>query len=151
MGARRIGTLAFLVTAAGCGILEPDGEARSDLEVNRARWEEVRPQSYSMVLTRLCFCAPVGIGPVRIQVVGTTAVERVYVDSGEPVSESLAPHFPTVDGLFDVLEDALDRDAHQIRVTYDEDTGIPVDLWIDYEANVADEELGYQVALPLGE
>jgi hypothetical protein len=150
MGLKRIGTLTLLGTATACGILDPDDGARSDLEVARERWEQVRPQSYSMVLTRMCFCAPEGIGPVRIQVVGTTATERVYVDSGEPVPENLAPHFPTVDGLFDVLLDAMARDAHQIQVTYDGDTGIPADLWIDYEANVADEELGYQVTLPLG-
>jgi hypothetical protein len=73
------------------------------------------------------------------------------VDSGEPVPGDLAPHFPTVDGLFDVIKDAMDRDVHQLRVTYDGDTGIPVDIWIDYEANAVDEELGYQVTLPLGE
>jgi hypothetical protein len=151
MSLKHIGTLALLATASGCGILDPDDGARSDLEVNRERWESVRPQSYSMVLRRLCFCIEAAIGPVRISVVGTTATQRVYVDSGEPVPGDLAPHFPTVDGLFDVIKDAMDRDVHQLRVTYDGDTGIPVDIWIDYEANAVDEELGYQVTLPLGE
>ena len=152
MRLRYLSAIALLASATGCGVLDPNDDGpRSDLELNRQRWEQVRPASYTMVLRRLCFCAPSGIGPVRVQVVGTTATERVYVDSGEPVSAGLAPYFPTVDGLFDVLVDAMDQDAHQIQVTYDGDTGIPVDIWIDYQANLADEEQGYEVTLPLGE
>lgn len=152
MRLRHTAVLALVLAGGGCDILDPnDNGPLTDLEVNRQRWEQVRPESYSMVLQRLCFCTEAGLGPVRIQVVGTTATERVYVDSGDPVPETLAPFFPTVDGLFDVLVDAMDRDAHQIQVTYDGDTGIPVDIWIDYQANVADEEQGYQVTLPLGE
>ena len=53
------------------------------------------------------------------------------------------------DDLFDVLMDAFDRDAHEVRVTYDEATGIPADIWIDYEENTADEELGFAVTVPI--
>jgi len=156
MRLRHTAIFTLLAAAWGCGslgidtLLGPESEGRSRLEVNRERWQQVRPASYSMVLKRLCFCTELGIGPVRIDVVGTTATRRVYVESGEPVSADLAPYFPTVDGLFDVLVDAMNHGAHQIEVTYDGETGIPVDIWIDYDAGLADEEQGYQVTLPLG-
>jgi hypothetical protein len=133
----------------GCGILSPDGGVRSELEENRERWEGARPTSYSVTVERLCFCGPDWRGPVRIRVEGATAVERVYVDSGLPVGADAAPFFPTVDGLFQVILDALDRDAHEIRVSYDPGTGIPFDIWIDYEENTVDEELGFTVVLPI--
>lgn len=40
---------------------------------------------------------------------------------------------------------ALDRDAHQVQVTWDPMSGAPQDSWIDYDANIADEEQGYRI------
>ncbi len=51
--------------------------------------------------------------------------------------------------MFDVLEDAIARDAHSISATYDPDTGVPVEFFIDYQENVADEELGMRVTEPV--
>lgn len=146
---RRTLLLAVALTAAGCGILEPGGGLRGELDDNRERWESLRPASYAVVVERLCFCGVEARGPVRVLVQGTIPTERTYTDSGVVVSAELAPFFPTIDGLFDVLADALDRDAHEVSVTYDEETGIPVDVWIDYEENTADEELGFAVTLPI--
>lgn len=39
----------------------------------------------------------------------------------------------------------LGRDAFRIEVTYDPDTGMPLDFFIDCEENVAEEELGFRV------
>lgn len=140
-------TLTLTLAVAGCGILDPDGGVRGELEENRDLWESTRPAAYDMVVERLCFCTDQARGPVRVTVQGTTATERVYTGSGEPVSSDLASLFPTVIGLFDVIEDAIDRDAHELRVTYDQSTGIPVDIWIDYDEHIADEEQGYSVTL----
>jgi len=146
---RRRLIFALALGAAGCGILDPAGGARGDLDDNRALWESTRPASYAMVVERLCFCGVEARGPVRLTVQGQAATGRVYVDDGAPVSSDFAQLFPTIDGLFDVIEDALDRDAHEIRVTYDAATGIPGDVWIDYSEQTADEEQGFSVTLPI--
>lgn len=146
---RSVAWVVFLLAVAGCDILDPDHGPREELEENRARWEAARPPAYAMVLERLCFCPQETRGPVRITVQGTIPTARVYTDSGEAVPAELGPVFPTVDGLFDVLLDAYDRGAHEVRVTYDDDTGIPVDVWIDYHEDAIDEELGYQVTVPI--
>ena len=82
---------------------------------------------------------------MRVSVSGQDVTERVYVDSGDPVPASFAELFPSVDGLFDILEAAIVGDAHVIEVTYDTVSGVPIDLWIDYVENIADEELGFRV------
>jgi hypothetical protein len=88
---------------------------------------------------------------VVVTVQGASVTERVYVGSDEPVAPALEDLYPSVDGLFEVLEEAMDRDAHRIEVTYDVGTGIPLDIWVDYAENVADEELGFAVrSLPDG-
>ncbi|MDZ7778429.1 MAG: DUF6174 domain-containing protein [Gemmatimonadota bacterium] len=43
----------------------------------------------------------------------------------------------------------LERDAHSISATYDPETGVPIDFFIDYEENVDDEELGMRVTEPV--
>jgi hypothetical protein len=47
------------------------------------------------------------------------------------------------------------RDAHEVQVSYDPELGYPTDFSIDYEEQVADEELGMRVTeeplpIPLG-
>lgn len=149
MSYRSGASIVLLLAVGGCGILDPVSGRRAELEQNRERWEATRPPAYTMVIERQCFCTVEARGPVRVTVQGTIPTQRVYPASGEAVSAELAPFFPTVDGLFGVLLDAYDRNAHEVRVTYDEDTGIPVDLWIDYEENTADEELGFSVTVPI--
>ena len=136
--------LLLLLPLAGCDIVGLDG-AEGTLEDARERWEANRPASYVYAVARRCFCAATGRGPVRVTVTGQTVVSRVYVDDGSEVPAEAAEWFPTVDGLFDVLDDAHERGAHTIDVTYDEDLGVPVEFWIDYEEFPAAEELGFEV------
>ena len=133
---------AFLSTCNSLGL--GDGPLE-ELERNRALWVDVGPLAYQYGLERLCFCAEDARGPVRVTVESGLVTERTYVGSGDPVPALLEDLFPDVSGLFDILEDALERDAFQIDVTYDPETGVPIDFWIDYLENAADEELGFTV------
>jgi hypothetical protein len=149
MSRTRAVSIALVLASAGCGILDPGESGREELEENRERWEAIRPVAYAMVIERRCFCPAPARGPVRVTVEATIPTGRVYADSGEVVPAELAPLFPTIDGLFDVLADAYARSAHEIRVSYDEGSGIPVDVWIDYQETMADEELGFSVLVPI--
>ncbi|MDH3269946.1 MAG: DUF6174 domain-containing protein [Gemmatimonadota bacterium] len=143
---RRIFTTAALAGSlglAGCGISGPGIDDLAELNRNRARWAQVRPAAYEYAVERLCFCALEG--PVRMLVTGSQASGHRFVDSGDPVPVDQREWYPTVEGLFDVVADAFGRDAFEVDVTYDPDTGVPVEIFIDYEQNVADEELGFRV------
>lgn len=138
-----------LVTGlASCDAVGLGTGPEDELQDNLDRWTELAPTSYTYAVSRLCFCGAEAIGPVRITVEDGTVTERVYVETGDPVSGTFAELFPTVDGLFEVLADAYERDAAQIDVTYDPETGVPLDFWIDYQVNIADEELGFRVTEP---
>ncbi len=137
--------VAALWAASGCSVLGPEVRVLTDLEEARERWENARPSAYEFAVERMCFCGVESRGPVRLRVQGTTAVERVYVDSGAPVAAELGEWFPTVDGLFDMLASALESDAHEVRATYDPVLGVPVDIWIDYMEFAVDEEQGMRV------
>ena len=137
--------IALLVMLGACSDLGPAGGPRAELLRNRETWQRLRPSSYQYGVERLCFCGLEARGPVRVTVVWGDVSDRTYVDSGDPVPAPLGDLFPTVDGLFDVLLDAIEREAHRIDVTYDPISGVPLDLWIDYLETVADEELGFSV------
>lgn len=146
--ARRASFVVLLLStlgAATCDISGPGVSELHELSRNQTRWSRVGPDAYSYVIRRLCFCIGPATVPGRVTVLEDGTVERVYVESGEDVPEDLRDLFPTVEGLFDVLQDAFERDAHRIDVTYDPSSGVPLDIFIDYQENVADEELGFDV------
>ena len=140
-----VAAVVSTLVVAGCDDEGPGAQALRDLTNARARWARVGPDDYRYAIRRLCFCGPEAIGPVRVTVSAGEATARVYVDGGEPVPGSLAPLFPTVDGVFQILVDAFEDGAYRIDVVYDPETGVPLDVFIDYEENVADEELGFEV------
>jgi hypothetical protein len=135
-----------LLAAIGCaGSLGPQEELREDLERARQQWDASRPATYVYVIERLCFCLDEWRGPARVTVVGVDPTERVYVDTGDPVPAQAEDAFPSVDGLFAIIEDALDEDAHSVEVIYDQSTGVPLEIRIDYIELAIDEELGFDV------
>ena len=48
-----------------------------------------------------------------------------------------------VEGLFDLVQDAIDRNAARLEATFDPATGFPGSFAADYDLAVADEELAF--------
>ena len=142
-------TVGIAAVVFGCADDGVDLDAMRDLARQHARWEAVGPPSYVYAMEWLCFCPAEYRGPVRITVYDGVAVQRVFVESGEPVPEDVASGFPTVDGLFERLVSAMEDGAHRVDVTYDPDLGMPLEFWIDHRENVADDELGMTVSEPV--
>ena len=120
-------------------------DLRAELAIQRARWTAQHIKDYQLTLSRSCFCAPEGAGLVVLTVLDGQAVEWLYFLSGDPVDAAWQPVFPTVDGMFDFLEEAIDRGADAIDVTFDPVLGLPTSLHVDYRAGLADEEIGYEL------
>ena len=141
--------LLLLLAAASCSDQGPPPGVDEEIVANYVLWQATRPASYRYTVERQCFCSEEWRGPVVVEVVGDQVVARSYAGTGAPVPTDAAEVFPSVDGLYRILEDAVQAGAHQIQVTWDSATGLPLSFWIDYEERVADEEQGYQiVALP---
>jgi len=118
-----------------------------ELTVARHRWGERQPPSYSLTVRRSCECLPEMIGPVVVVVRDGQVESRHYVSSGEPVPSTYADVFPTVDGLFARIEDALRQGAAKLEVDYDPTLGYPLRIAIDYNATAADDEVTYNAEL----
>jgi hypothetical protein len=146
--------LAYLLVvflAAACSSTRLDDDRKlivepnptSDFDIARAKWAAARPAKYEYTLAISCFCGPDLRRPVVVLVDGNTVVSRTFADDGKPVSHPWPELFVTVDGLFDVILDARNRNAASLVVTYDSANGLPRQVNIDYVAQMADEERYY--------
>ena len=135
-------TLAAALTAsAAVGCSDELAGPRSDLRDARATWSRTGPASYEYVYHELCFCAIVE--PVRITVTEDRVTAASFVETGEPLSEDQVSWMPTVDDLFDRLEDVLGQDPVQYSVDFDPDMGYPSEASVDISRQIADEEFSF--------
>ncbi len=142
MSRRRILPIAAALTVAlaGCSL------ANGDLRENRARWQEVGVDSYRYVLRVGCFCPPEITDPVVVEVRDGVVASVTSQATGLAVEwpESFVA-YDTVEELFDVVGNALDRGADELSVAYHDEYGVPVSIEIDYSERVADDEMGLYV------
>jgi hypothetical protein len=68
------------------------------------------------------------------------------LETGDAIPEEWRPFYLTVPELFDFVEDAIDRRAHEIDVRYDPESGYPTHIRIDYVENAIDEEMAFEAS-----
>lgn len=141
-GAPRIAVATlFAVSLTACSnLLSPSAE----LSDARKRWADRGPAAYSIDIFRSCECTAEMSGPVVVNVQNGTVQSRAY-RAGGIVPPNMAPLFPGVEGLFDLIADAAQRKPHRLEVRYDRDLGYPAWITIDYDRAVADDEFTYSV------
>lgn len=96
--------------------------AASELESNKKLWEKQNIKFYEAKVKRNCRCIQ---GPFNIKVVNDV-IESC--DSSEVDCQSL----PTVQSLFQSIQDAIDEEYDEISVIYDNELGYPKDVFLDY-------------------
>ena len=97
-----------------------------------------------MTFSWQCFCIVDFVQRVDLEVRGGSVEGVVVTDSGGPVSSDMLVESQTVEELFDLIQDAIDRDVAEIRVTYAA-AGYPSEVWIDYDQRIAGEERGFSI------
>lgn len=124
--------LAFLASA--CGLVDPGGWRERDVyERELARWRAEGIHSYSFEMQKGCFCPPEEMVRVRVEVVADSivAVHGVAGDTLIPRNPDYGyAAYQTVEGLFGVIEHALEND-HEITVRYDRELHYPREINID--------------------
>jgi len=140
---RSLDVLAFVVLLAlsGCNDVLAPGSPRSELDTNRQKWRGRGYTDYAFTLRVGCFC--VETGPLRVTVVNDSVVSVVRVSTGETIARAGTP---TVNKLFDLIENAIARPADDLRVTYDAELGFPREIYVDGSFRIADDETTYTVS-----
>jgi hypothetical protein len=82
---------------------------------------------------------------VEVTVMWGSVVSVVDAVTGKPLAAQAATRYRTIDGLFDFLRQAIDRPAESVRSTFDPKLGYPSAAYVDYVANMADEEMAFRI------
>ena len=134
----RLVALAVSFGAALAGCSHP---AQSSVDHNRALWSGQRPAKYQFTFRWSCFCAPEYTEPVKITVDNGQVTQVVPVTAGMPISKT--SDYRTIDGLFELIQAAVDRNADEIKATFDPTRGFPSNVSIDYQKQASDEEMAF--------
>lgn len=108
-------------------------------------WSDATYETYSYRFHWTCYCLETFLRTVDITVSDRVVQRVVDVKTGSVLDAQMASHFRTIEGLNAFLEDAKERRANTIRVTYEPTLGYPKFAWVDYDVDVADEEMGFEI------
>ena len=121
-------------------------EAQAQLDKYRALWTSTGATDYSFELAPRAMFQYELREPVRIEVVNRVKSTVKYVESGITPKHDSIERYVTIDGLFDTIQDAIDRKAYSIFVSYDRNFGYPTNAGFDYSYFTVDEEYGFAVS-----
>ena len=145
MTGRLVVVALSLVAATSCGTSGPLGTFGPRLAAAKARWAERGPASYDITVTRSCECTPEMTGPVVVAVRNGRVASRRYAATADTVPSGLAGEFRSVEEMFAFLDTLRTQRLASLEVSYDETTGYPTLVRIDYNAMTADDEIGYRM------
>jgi hypothetical protein len=112
-----------------------------DLSANLSKWNKENVSDYEFTLTVNCFCSEAVAGPHLIKVVDDTIASV----NGLPYDHSTMSLLMTIDQLFAYVRNSIERDPYQKSLTYNSMYGYPETVYFDFDKNMADEEIGYQI------
>ncbi|HEX7049478.1 MAG TPA: DUF6174 domain-containing protein [Longimicrobiales bacterium] len=70
------------------------------------------------------------VGPTRVVVRDGTVASRWFLPEDEPLDDRYADLFPSVDGLFELIESSLREGVEVVEAKYDPALGYPVRVTI---------------------
>ena len=114
---------------------------QKQLEFNRRFWNKQNISNYDYTLSNSCFCIGDARGPVVIKVRNAQTTSITSVATGKPVNREFFQNYNTIPKLFDVIQDAINRKAFSLNVPYNARFGYPTQIDIDYNSQIADEEI----------
>lgn len=133
-----IGIIIMAMTI-GCTLIQ----FRNTLDEKREAWDALNITDYSYDYHALCFCPYEYTAWKHIVVSNDVIVNVSYVETNLTIPASEYAAYPTVDGLFDMIEKALADKVDSIEVEYDQTHDYPVHIALDPIYNAIDDEISY--------
>jgi hypothetical protein len=140
--------MAVTLLLAGCsGILGPreDDTLRELLNTREAMWQQKGFPSYTMSVMRIAHDTP-SLREVVLHVQAGQIQSAEYADTGEPLSAAARAEYLTVQGMFNLIRDALGRTIASISVNYDPEYGFPTEILIDYDVRRNTDDIYFGVS-----
>ncbi|MBT3338299.1 MAG: hypothetical protein HN855_10235 [Anaerolineae bacterium] len=123
-----------------------DTETQKTLVENRVIWESQALENYQYTLGIFCNCPSAFDEPVIIEVENGTPVSIRNANSSEEMESKYFSGYDTLDGLFEVIQRAIEAGADEISVRYDASYGYPTNISIDHDKDGIDDEQGFTIS-----
>lgn len=143
--------LSALILISSCDSIS-DGRKGDNFRTNLNLWKEQNVENYSFEFTKFCYCG--GLFTPSIIVVKADTIHAVLdPETGEPLRDPqtyelifpmYSESFQTIDELFDIIENAQNN-ADELVVEYNQRSGYPEHIDIDYIKEAIDDEMTYRV------
>ena len=123
----------------------PENTSTAQLQRNKQLWAKQNISNYRFTVHRTCFCSMESMQPVNIEVRNGKVTSIVpAIDALSFNREDFTSH-DSIAKLFDVIEDAIAKEAEDLLVTYHPTLGYPTQISINYAAFTADDEISFTV------
>lgn len=117
---------------------------KAQLQQNKQLWAKQKISNYRYKLRKSCFCFPKD-SQVTIEARNGKFVSIAAANSGQSVNPESFTKYNSIAKLFDLIDDAIAKNAHRISVTYHPTLGYPTQISIDYDQYIADEEISLTI------
>ena len=97
--------------------------------------------NYEIEMQKICFCPPDAVRLMIFEVENSEINSVRYADTDETVEPGLYSNYNTLNGLFDLAEQAIEKNPNELTISYDKDYGFIKEISIDYEYQIADDEI----------
>jgi hypothetical protein len=114
-----------------------------DLAAARSQWIADAPSAYDFTYLRSCFCPDVF--PARVYVDAGAVILVENVQTSDPLPADRNDDFPTIDQLFNELDELIRLDPFELEIRFDTELGYPTYVRVDIEERMVDEEFSYTV------
>ncbi|HEV8486774.1 MAG TPA: DUF6174 domain-containing protein [Blastocatellia bacterium] len=138
--------LVLCLVANGSGTFAAGKSAQTQQQLNEShkKWVSKNIKDYQFTFDWGCFCPPEHNKPVIISVRSGVLTSVKYADGSGAVDKTKYTRYRTIEGLFEFMQDAINRKAYKIEVSYDATLGYPTFASIDYNEKVSDEEMSFK-------
>mmetsp|Transcript_25985 Transcript_25985/g.72484 ORF Transcript_25985/g.72484 Transcript_25985/m.72484 type:complete len:760 (-) Transcript_25985:158-2437(-) len=137
------GCFTIQFDAAGHRVCNEDPQVAFDAA--KELWTAAALTAYDFGYRRTCFCDPKSVAPFLVRVEDGAITKILNQDWTNVDDPDVRAVVQSIDQLFDTIQQAIDGNAHSLKVTYNEQFGYPETVSIDYNFNIADDEVVYEI------
>lgn len=135
--------LSFLICLTGCVKSNPDqiqivkGDPASQL----ALWKKTGISNYEMTMKISCYCLQGRVGPHFIVVEN----DKIKTVNNLPYDSTKTGPILTINELFDFIIISLAKKPYHHSLDYNTIFHYPKNIYFDFNKQIADEEIGYEI------
>ncbi len=111
------------------------------LSLNESKWQSSKTVNYEFTLSIMCFCPVERTGPHIIKVVN----DKIVTVNNLPYNPALTGELMTINQLFEFVKTSIAKNPFRNTIEYNSTYGYPQNVYFDFNQQIADEEIGYQI------